>query len=391
MKNILLTALLVAIVVASLRGSDRKEHNNHRDWNQERKGSNSYSSGDEYTLYDSDDKYTLYDSDDKYTLYDSDDKYTLYDSDDKYTLYDSADEEYPVYESDDKYTLYDSADEEYPVYESDDKYTLYESDDKYTLYDSADEEYPVYDSDDKYTLYDSDDEYTLYDSESSGSSSDSESESQEFKHRKNGHNQRHNKFGRRGPMRGGFHNRDQQNNNKKHPHPPRPQDEFPRKVFQNLRKTGKVILEEWNITQDPSLKNEIRAVLIANLENQLPVAQVLTPTEVVSGPAEPINTIQREHNPHPHPPTPPRPQPQDEFARQVFETLHQIGFEILEQWRIEQDVEVKNQIRANLIQQLSDLIPVQPLEVSTTILDAPLQLETVYEHSVPRLADENGN
>lgn len=31
MKNILLTALLVTIVVASLRGSDRKEHN-HRDY-----------------------------------------------------------------------------------------------------------------------------------------------------------------------------------------------------------------------------------------------------------------------------------------------------------------------------------------------------------------------
>lgn len=77
----------------------------------------------------------------------------------------------------------------------------------------------------------------------------------------------------------------------KHPHPPRHQDEFPRKVFQNLKKTGKVILEEWNITQDPSLKNEIRAVLIDNLETLLPVAEVLIPTEVRSGPAESMKRV----------------------------------------------------------------------------------------------------
>ncbi|CAD8132741.1 unnamed protein product [Paramecium octaurelia] len=394
MKNILLTALLVAIVAASLRGSDRKEHGHHRDQYSERQGTYSNLGEEEYVVYESADGY--------YTLYNSEDKYTLYESDD----------------SDDKYTLYDS-DQYYPLYNSDQYYTLYDSEDSYSSSDIY-EEYIEYDSESS--------------SSSSDSSSDSESESQEYEDRRNYHTEKGHKFERRGPRggprrgprggpreeqrqgregprevqregpreaqregpregpRGGrFHIRDQKNNDKDHPRPHRPQDEFPRQVFQNLRKTGKVILDEWNITEDPSLKNEIRAVLIGNLENLLPVAEVLIPTEVASGPAEPINVVQREHHPHPHPPPPPPPQPEDEFARQVFETLHQIGFEILEQWRIEQDVEVKNQIRANLIQQLSDLIPAQSLEVSTTILDNPLQLEIEQVHPTPRLADENGN
>ncbi|CAD8061557.1 unnamed protein product [Paramecium sonneborni] len=273
----------------------------------------------------------------------------------------------------------DRSDSSSGSYEDEYSYTLQNSEDNYT-YES--------------TSYDSESSESSSGSESSESSSESESYSSEFKHKRNvHHHKQQNRDGRRGP-RGRFHNKDQQFQNRKHPHPPRPQDEFSKKVFQNLKKTGKVILEEWNINQDPSIKNEIRAILIANLENLLPVAEVINTQESV--PNEPISPDQKDHRPHrcPHsiPPPPPPPQPEDEFANQVFKTLHQIGFEILEQWNLEQDVQVKNQIRANLIQQLSELIPEQLVEVSTTtIIDAPLQIETIQERAVPRLTDENGN
>lgn len=36
-------------------------------------------------------------------------------------------------------------------------------------------------------------------------------------------------------------------------------------------------MEEWKLAGDPALKNEIRAALIAKLENLLPVAEIPKP------------------------------------------------------------------------------------------------------------------
>ena len=47
-----------------------------------------------------------------------------------------------------------------------------------------------------------------------------------------------------------------------------------------------MILEEWNVVEDPVLKNEIRSVLIQNLENLLPIAE--TPVD----PVESINSVE---------------------------------------------------------------------------------------------------
>lgn len=55
-------------------------------------------------------------------------------------------------------------------------------------------------------------------------------------------------------------------------HPRPPKDEFPRLVFKTLRKIERGILEEWRLAEDPSLKNDIRSLLIQNLENLLPIA-----------------------------------------------------------------------------------------------------------------------
>ncbi|CAD8053621.1 unnamed protein product [Paramecium sonneborni] len=334
MKNILIIALLVAIAFASLRGSDRKGQNHH-DLKKERKGERDTDRSD--SLSGS--------NENEYSLYDSEDRSTFYSSEDVSSL--------------------DSSEEDSTLYNSEEKYTLYDSDDDNTY------------------------ESTLNDSESSESSSESESQSSKFNHKRNDQNKKQNRDGKRGHRGGRFNNKDNQTRDRKHPHPPRPQDEFSKKVFQNLKKTGKVILEEWNITQDPSLKNEIRAILITNLENLLPVAEVLNTQE--SGSIQQIDTVQPDNHPHPHPHPPPPPQPEDEFAKKVFDTLHQIGFEILESWNLEQNVEVKNQIRANLIQQLSDLIPIQQVEAQTTIIDVPIIIDTVQERTAPRLAEESGN
>jgi hypothetical protein len=98
-------------------------------------------------------------------------------------------------------------------------------------------------------------------------------------------------------------------------HPRPPKDEFPRLVFKTLRKIERGILEEWRLAEDPSLKNDIRSLLIQNLENLLPIA--VEPVD----PVESKNSSPRPPKPDDHHPKPPQSE-EDEFAKQVFEQLH---------------------------------------------------------------------
>ncbi|CAD8074313.1 unnamed protein product [Paramecium primaurelia] len=142
-------------------------------------------------------------------------------------------------------------------------------------------------------------------------------------------------------------------------HRPRP-DEFTRSVFKTLKQIEKGILQDWRLTEDPVLKNQIRILLIQNLENLLPIAQTpVEPIEIqsVSSRIHEENNENHQRPPHPRPPQPPHPEPEDEFANQVFDTLHQIAQVILEQWNVEKDVEVKNQLRQNILEQLGALLP----------------------------------